>query len=226
VNLDISLITTGAAPKVGGEVSYRIHIENNTDETVNNIAIWDTLPAGMTYTDSPEVVQPTVAGNYLSWDLTVDPSTGQPFSLGPGQIIDIQVNVVINNIDPASMPFTDVVGVDYNDPMYTPAVGKHPPLYSQDSFYPIGDPVVYPNPYNQDSGVPLIFDNVVPGSLIQIYTLSGERVAAIQAAAIKATWNGKNTRGIVVSPGIYYFVIHNQSTGQAKKGKLFVVHGN
>ena len=226
VNLDISLITTGAAPKVGATVSYRIHIENNTNETVNNIAIWDTLPAGMTYTGSPEVVKPTVAGNYLSWDLTIDPSTGNPYLLGPGQILDIQVDVVINSIDPASMPFTDVVGVDYNDPMYTPAVGKHPPLYSKDSFYPIGDPVVYPNPYNPDSGVPLIFDNVVPGSLIQIYTLSGERVAAIQAPAIKVTWDGKNTRGIIVSPGIYYFVIHNQTTGQAKKGKLFVIHGN
>jgi flagellar hook assembly protein FlgD len=90
----------------------------------------------------------------------------------------------------------------------------------------VGDPVVYPNPYDISTGEPLIFENVVPGSLIQIYTLSGERVAAIQAPSIKVMWDGKNGMGRKVSPGIYYFVIHNQSTGQVKKGKLFVVGGN
>jgi hypothetical protein len=119
-----------------------------------------------------------------------------------------------------------MVGIDYNDPAYTPAIGKHPPLFSQDSFYPIGDPVVYPNPYNVDSVLPLIFDDIVPGSLIQIYTLSGELVAAIQAPTIKTTWNGRNENNRKVSPGIYYFIIHNQASGQVKKGKLFVINGN
>jgi len=229
VDLDRTLTTTGEAPKVGAIVTFTMHIENSTNETVNNIEMWDTLPPGMSYTGNPdtaETIQPTVTGNYLSWDLTIDPSTGLPFSLGPHQMVDIEFTAVITDIDPANMPFTDSFGVDYNDPMWTPAIGKHPPLYSKDSFYPEGDPVVYPNPYDISSGEPLIFENVVPGSLIQIYTLSGERVAAIQAPSIKVTWDGRNGMGRKVSSGIYYFVIHNQSTGQVKKGKLFVVGGN
>jgi len=226
VTLNITLGSAGEAPKVGAIVTYTIHVENDTQETVDNIELWDTLPGAMTYNGSSNTVQPAVDGNYLSWDVTIDPQTGQPFLLGPGKSFNIEFTVVINDVDPSVLPLSNMVGIDYNDPAYTPAIGKHPPIFSTDSFYPIGDPVVYPNPYNVDSVMPLIFDDIVPGSLIQIYTLSGELVAAIQAPTIKTTWNGRNENNRKVSAGIYYFVIHNQASGQVKKGKLFVINGN
>jgi hypothetical protein len=151
--------------------------------------------------------------------LTIDPSTKKPYLLGPGHILDIQVDVVINSIDPASMPFTDVVGVDYNDPMYTPAVGKHPPLYSKDSFYPIGDPVVYPNPYNPDSGVPLIFDNVVPGSLdTDIYAL-GRESGGHTGACDKSDMGREEHEGYYRVTGDILFCDTQPDHGTGKKGE-------
>lgn len=225
VNLDITLVTSGDTPAVGALITYTVRLVNNTPYPVNNIAVWDTLPVDMVFVSSGIGPVPVLTGNYLYWDITLD-EFGVPFTLGPGDELTLEFTARILTVDVSRLPIRNTVWTDYNDPFYTPAVGKHPPLKSDDSFYPIGKPVVFPNPFNLDTDNVIRFENIVPGSLIQIYTLSGEAVVAINAGTIKASWDCKNRNGKIVSSGIYYFVIKNLSSGEVRKGKLFIVRGN
>ena len=225
VTLDISLATSGDNPKIGGQITYTITIQNNTSSPVTNIAVWDTLPAGMVFNASNSVLMPSQTGNYIFFDASKNPDS-TPFTLNPGEQLTIQFTATLMTVDPADLPLLQVVKADYNDPYYVPSLGKHPPIKTEESFYPLGDPVVFPNPFNLDTNHKVTFDNVVPGSLIEIFTLAGEDVKAITTGITKASWDGKNRNGKAVSPGIYFFVIKNQATGQAKTGKLFVVRGN
>ena len=188
------------------------------------MAVWDTLHQDMMFVSNNFEITPTQTGNYLYWDISTD-SLGNPFTLNPGGQITIEFTVRLIAIVPARQPFTNTVMTDYNDPFYV-SPAKHPALASEQSFYPIGKPVVFPNPFNLDTDTVVTFDNVVPGSLIQIYTISGEAVKAIYTGIKTTTWDGKNRNGKTASPGIYYFVIKNQSNGEVRKGKIFVVRGN
>jgi uncharacterized repeat protein (TIGR01451 family) len=225
VNLDISLETSGETPKIGALVKYTITIKNNTAYPVNNIAVWDTLPVDMVFVSNIIGTTTSQTGNYLFWDLT-DYLSGTPFTLTPGQQITIEFTARIVTTDPSRPLLINKVMTDYNDPFYIPSIGKHPPLSSERSMFPIGKPVVFPNPFNLDTNKEVVFDNVVPGSLIQIFTLSGESVTAIYTGIKRATWDGKNRNGRAVSAGIYFYAIRNQSNGDVKAGKLFVVRGN
>jgi hypothetical protein len=169
-------------------------------------------------------ITPVQTGNVLYWDISKD-SNGNPFTLEPGEHIRIEFTARLTAVIPANQPFTNKAAVDYNDPFYA-APAKHPPIPADVSYYPIGRPVVFPNPFNLDTDTVVTFDNVVPGSLIQIYTISGEAVKAIYTGIKTTTWDGKNRYGKTASPGIYYFVIKNQSNGEVRKGKIFVVRGN
>jgi len=166
---------------------------------------------------------PAQTGNYLFWDLT---NSGTPFTLNPGQQITIEFTARIVTIDPARPLLVNTVMTDYNDPFYIPSIGKHPPLSSERSIFPKGKPVVFPNPFNLDTDKEVVFDDVVPNSLIQIFTLSGESVRAIYTGVKRTTWDGKNMNGRAVSAGIYFYVLRNQNSGDVKAGKLFVVRGN
>jgi fimbrial isopeptide formation D2 family protein len=227
VKLDITLEATGDTPKAGAVINYVITIKNNTSSPVDHLAVWDTLPDGMTFNGNNSEITPTQNGNYLYWDITTD-SENVPFTLEPGKEITIEFTAKIQTIDVSKLPLANTAMTDYNDPFYIPAVGKHPAIESKVSFYPVGRAVVYPNPFNLDKDSAVIFNNVVPGSLIQIYTLSGENVKAIQVRLTKsdAAWDSTNRNGRKVSPGIYYFVIKNMSNGDIKKGKIFVIKGN
>lgn len=225
MTLDISLVTSGDNPKVGAEIVYTVKIENNTSSPVTNIGIWDTLPTGMVFGQSNSVIKPSQTGNYLYFDVSKNPD-GTPFTLNPGDQVTIEYTAKLVTVDPAMLPLVHKVMADYNDPYYQPAIGKHPAIHTEESFYPIGDPVVFPNPFNLDTNHVVTFDNVVPGSLIEIFTISGEDVKTISMPGKRGTWDGKNRNGRAVSPGIYYFAIKNQTNGSFKTGKLFVVRGN
>lgn len=58
-------------------------------------------------------------------------------------------------------------------------------------------------------------------ALVSIFTLSGEYVVQVEENGGLATWNGKNSKGVLVSPGIYYYVI--QLDGQVLKVGKFIV---
>jgi hypothetical protein len=86
--------------------------------------------------------------------------------------------------------------------------------------------VVFPNPFSPSTAVnhELKFDNVPAGSVIEIWTLSGERVATVNTTTLRAVWDAKNWKGYPVSPGIYLFTCRNPLTDAAPlKGKIFLV---
>ncbi len=220
VTPSVSLSVSGDNPRLGAKITYTLVIDNTSNTTISNISIWDTLPGELSLVSIslPLVPTPTISGNYIAWNLT-----GTAGTLAPGQSIVVEFTVDLTSFDPAKLPVTNIMAINYNDPFYN--VTKHPPVYSNNSFYPEGKPVVYPNPYNPNRAIGgmLKFENVVPGCSIQIYTISGELVSSIEAQSIIAYWDGKNRYGEKVSPGIYYFVITNPGSS-AINGKIFVIY--
>ncbi len=214
VDLEVELSAGGDEPALGAFITYTIKIKNEDEKSAYNIGIWDSLPENLRFVESIGTTA-TVNGNYINWDLAGS-------EIKPGDIIVIKFVVEIVKIDKES-PITNVVYVDYNDEYYM-APERHPAIKSNVAYYPSELPVVYPNPFNPAKAVGKVLkiDNLVPGSTVRIYTLSGEIVASIFAGnKLKVTWDGKNRYGKEVSAGIYLYIIKN-----AKKdyfGKIFVV---
>jgi uncharacterized repeat protein (TIGR01451 family) len=226
VTLGIDLEVTGAQPTIGASITFTITINNpSTTGSAGHITIWDTLPDGVVLS-SPLTPGFTQTGNVLSWDL--DLLSGGPYVIAPapaGQPLIISYTVTLMDVSPSKLPLANSASVDYNDPHYIAggALGKHPPITSLTTFYPEGRPIVFPNPYNPDNDGNIKFVNIVPGSMIEIFTISGEMVKVINSNLIRAEWDGRNRNGNPVSPGVYYFVIKNQTSGQVMKGKIFVI---
>ena len=196
---------------------------------MRNLQVWDTLPAELTYISNDFDITPAYdpVNNYLHWDLSND-IYGQPFVLYPGQEVEIRFTVQINTIDITKLPIVNMAWVDYNDPYYCLVCGngKHPPINSSQSFYPTGRPVVFPNPFDPGSDGVVRWDNIVPNSQIEIYTISGENVITLHTDIHRMSWDGKNRHGQIVSSGVYFFIIRNLSDGSVMKGKMFIVKNN
>jgi len=145
-------------------------------------------------------------------------------TLNAGSQVAIDFTVQIMSVSEGQM-ITTTAGADYNDPYYTQAFGRHPPVFSSVHYYPEGQPIVFPNPFNPASanGGTLKFVDVVPGSLVMIYTISGENVAAMNCLSSRLEWDGRNRSGAKVSAGIYYYLITNQVSNQVKRGKIFII---
>ena len=229
VDITVNLYATGDNPKKGADISYTIEIKNDTPVSVTNISVWDTLPQQLQFKYNDFAVTPTITiltdgRQLLTWDLTTDPATGEKLVLDPGEIIQIVFVATIVDVPPEKQPIIDYAAIDYNDAHYIEdgPYGKHPPVYSTASFFPLGRPIVYPNPFNPDKQK-VKFENIVPNSTILIYTVSGELVKTINVSIIRADWDGTNSRGQTVSEGIYYFIIKNPNSSAAMRGKIFVV---
>jgi uncharacterized repeat protein (TIGR01451 family) len=216
-------------PRIGDHIIFTITLKNETNNDISNIAVWDTLPPEVRFlstgfTDAPLIQD----GQYIGWDISYKEGDPDPFILHPGQTETIVFEVEIIAATVNKDPIMTTAWVDYSDGYYFPGGpfgDKHEPVPSEVSFYPLGRMIVFPNPYNPAKG-DLKFFNVVPGSIIDIWTLSGEHVDTIEPAParIKAYWDGKNWRGYEVSAGIYLFTVKNTSTsGAAMRGKIFVV---
>ncbi len=224
VNIKIELLSAGEDPKLGSVINYTILITNNTDSPVTNISVWDSVPTYVTLTNIG-FAMPLAADSsstYLHWDLSLD-QYGDPFTLPPGEEIRIEYSVRVTSTPPGQDMIINRAGTDYNDLVYTPSFQKHPPQFSDLSLFPRSRPVVFPNPYNLNKDTTVKFDNIVPGSMIRIFTLSGESVKDIMCTTVRTTWDMKNKLGRTISQGIYYFVIVNPGSNTAKKGKLFVI---
>ncbi|MFH1962915.1 MAG: T9SS type A sorting domain-containing protein [bacterium] len=79
---------------------------------------------------------------------------------------------------------------------------------------------VWPNPLivNGISPDEFTFANLSPSSVVRIYTLAGELIAAIN----KNTWNAKNDDGKAVASGVYFYVVEDEGSVR-KTGKLAVI---
>jgi len=228
VELDITLSAGGEDPAIGARVTYSIVIENNDTLSVTDLFIWDTLPEEVVFLSNSFYIQPVVDGNYITWEMPDD------FVLNPGEKILIEYTVVITQLLEDGL-IENTAGADYTDPYYggvPPGTGwmpqRHEPVFSEMCFYPSGLPVVYPNPFNPHMAIngKLKFNNIVPGSLIRIFTVSGEIVQVINARYIRVEWDGKNRYGSPCSPGIYFWTVENKDSSQMHKGKLFIVSDN
>jgi hypothetical protein len=155
----------------------------------------------------------------LIWDLPDD------LVLLPGQSIRIEFTVLITNSDGQGM-ISNFVSVDYNDPCYTGGTaGRHPAVNSPPIEFPEEPIIPFPNPYGLGSARDgqLKFANVPPGSIITMFTISGEMVVTIDVPQVRAVWDGKNNHNHAVSPGVYFYLVKNMYSRQITKGKVFVV---
>jgi len=215
VTLEVRLTASGDEPAIGAKITYTIRITNNDSGPAYNLSIWDSLPSTLKFIESPGNTL-NINGNYINWDL--------PGSvLNPGDSLTIKFTVEVISIN-KDMPIANSVYVDYNDDYYVNP-SRHPPLESNTAYYPSDLPVIYPNPFSSAKAIGgvLKIDNLVPGSTIQIYTLSGEIVMSLTAKNIKITWDGKNRYGHKVSPGIYYYIIKS-SGNRSYMGKIFIIN--
>ncbi len=55
-----------------------------------------------------------------------------------------------------------------------------------------------------------------------VFTVSGERVAEMTVVGRRATWDGRNERGVPVSGGTYYVLIRDVS-GVLERAKVIVL---
>jgi uncharacterized repeat protein (TIGR01451 family) len=218
VLLKTTKTASGENPAIGAKIDYELIIENNDTAPAANIRVWDTLPAGVAYS-TYSGTQPTVIGNYMYWELPA-------VVLNPGERLYIEFEVVMTDYKDGVLVMNRAAA-DYNDPYYQ-GTERHPPVGSNLSFYPLGVPVIFPNPFNKSTatGGKLKFMNIVPGSIISIFTISGEAVTSTNVGDdTRYSWNGTNYNGSPVSPGIYYYTITNATTRQFYRGKIFVVNG-
>jgi hypothetical protein len=83
---------------------------------------------------------------------------------------------------------------------------------------------VYPNPWRSDLSRdrPIVFEGIVEGSTVKIFTLSGFWVRNVKAAGTSASWDLKNDGGDLVASGVYLYLIESPS-GSKTRGKLAIV---
>ncbi len=97
--------------------------------------------------------------------------------------------------------------------------------------------VVYPNPYrpndgDPDNGMPyvagnaatgIIFNNLAYGSSIELYDLTGARVARLvpPATTRMLQWSGHDDRGEELPTGVYYYIV--RAGGQFRTGKVAII---
>jgi uncharacterized repeat protein (TIGR01451 family) len=213
--LSIELSATGDTPKAGAMVEYTITIRNDDIIPAYNLAVWDSLPSNLEFRSMIVGPQPSVSGSFYHWDL----GSGV---IQPGEVRIIKFTAMITST-PGGLPIANTVSMDYNDQCYKEP-DRHPEVTSKTSFYPGNIPIVYPNPYNRETanGNMLKVTNVVPGSMISIFTVSGDHVSSMKAGDITVYWDGKNRYGSISSPGIYYWVVKTPDN-RVYKGKLFIV---
>ena len=217
--LKIEITNRGDNPAAGAILTYRIKIRNDDTTAAGNLRAWDTLPPELSYLETSSAGAVTVAGNYIVWDLPAG------FVLNPGEEIYVVFTAVFSYIEEGSLVI-NAASTDYNDGCYSTPSFRHPAITSDQSFYPEGRIVVFPNPFSPESAIggTLKFANMVPGALLQIYTVSGEMVYSINIGNnVRYYWGSKNRYGKTVSPGIYYWVVKNPLNNKTDTGKIYII---
>ncbi|HDQ25276.1 MAG TPA: isopeptide-forming domain-containing fimbrial protein [bacterium] len=212
--LTIQKKVAGNSTAQGTEITYTVTLYNDSKYPAYNINIWDTLPGALTFVSGITHQPASVDGNYILWELT-------GITLSPGETLFLEFSALISG-ETGGNVISNTAGADYNDGYYTPDYMRHPPIFSDAALYPGSAVAVFPNPYSIN-GPPLKISNLIPGSTVSFYTLSGEFVYSIKAQCVTESWNGTNRRGARVSPGVYYYLIINPSGGVTEKGKIFIV---
>ncbi len=84
---------------------------------------------------------------------------------------------------------------------------------------------VWPDPFNPATAIGgfLKISCIPTGGTVSFFTLSGELVRTVQEVNGLALWDGQNRNGILVSAGVYFYVIQ-QGEKPVRSGKLIVMN--
>ena len=81
-----------------------------------------------------------------------------------------------------------------------------------------------PNPYYLPSAKQMTIDGLVQGSTIKILRIDGMLVREVQTPGVRVGyWDGKDSRGNLVSTGIYIVVAYGEDGSNVAKGKIAVI---
>lgn len=74
---------------------------------------------------------------------------------------------------------------------------------------PLGPLRLWPNPYDVGTAIrgTLKCADMPPGSILEVFTVSGEKVAEVPETGCRAEWGGKDARGREAAAGVYYAVV-------------------
>jgi uncharacterized repeat protein (TIGR01451 family) len=213
--VDMKLSVSDYDTMPGGLVKMSLAVENTGGAVASGITIWDSVPANTSFE--------TASADNLAWTLTGNLFSTTITGLAPGQTVTL--NFVIRT--DAGLQTGQVINIgaadaSFNDPT-SPVTLKH--SASNTESVSVGDIVVYPNPFNPKASVGgmLKFANIPSGGRIFVYTISGEMIITYEARNPIVYWNGTNSWGKVVSPGVYYYVITWNDGKNSSTGKIFIV---
>lgn len=81
----------------------------------------------------------------------------------------------------------------------------------------------YPQPFNPDKNDDLIIEGLGADTELKILTSAGEYVANIKSSGRRAVWNGRDSKGNIVSNGIYIIVASSETNDNTGTGKIAVI---
>jgi sugar lactone lactonase YvrE len=126
---------------------------------------------------------------------------------------------------PTSTPTQAVTPTGTATPAALPTMTYTPPATDTPTATPTPacETRVWPDPFNPKYAVGgvLQISCVPPGGTVSFFTLSGERVNQIQEVNGMVQWDGRNSSGILVSTGIYFYAIQ-QGEKAVQTGKFLV----
>lgn len=87
----------------------------------------------------------------------------------------------------------------------------------------LSDLRVSPNPFRQTSDSQITFSNLAERATLKVYTASGREIRRLEESDGDGIllWDGRNTSGSPVEPGVYIY--HVESPGAERKGKVMVL---
>lgn len=81
---------------------------------------------------------------------------------------------------------------------------------------------VYPQPFKPGRGVQLVIDGLAADSDLRVMTANGHVVAALQTRGRQALWDGNDSNGNPVPPGVYMIHAASQSDQGSAVGKVAI----
>jgi len=171
--------------------------------------IWDSLPAGTSLVSASN--GGTLYGGTVAWTINGVPAGGTgevTFALritsSTESLRQQALGVYVTSAAPCPVELSSPVSVI---PVYPPAAA----------------PVkVYPNPFNPGKAVngTVKFQGIKTGGKLHIFTISGRLVWEGVAGVDPLEWNGKNSGGEKVVPGVYLWTA--ESGLGKERGKIFL----
>ncbi len=211
-NLILTLEAIDTTTTSGGYAKFKITIKN-TGSDAFNVVLWDSLPSNTSFDINYfENTGWILNGNIFYKDIsTVAAGETKTFYFNLKTAEGLPTGHLIN-VSPVLCSYSDIL----NPVAYAMS---NPVVIS------VGEIVVYPNPFNPETakGNVLKFANMPRNAKIMIYTISGELVKAFNAQSAYVFWDGTNSMGEKVSPGVYYYLITWNEGKKSIKNKIFVI---